>query len=62
MRNRSGTERRAIAAPGAIPLLGHTLSMIRDPLAFMTSLGDHGDLVRRRQPAAGIEHEHGIND
>jgi cytochrome P450 len=42
------TERRAIAAPGAIPLLGHTLSMIRDPLAFMTSLGDHGDLVRVR--------------
>ncbi|WP_228984230.1 cytochrome P450 [Streptomyces sp. DH12] len=33
-------------APGAIPLLGHALSLWRDPLGFVTSLRTHGDLVR----------------
>lgn len=36
------------AAPGALPLLGHTLSLLRDPLRFLTSLSAHGDLVRIR--------------
>jgi cytochrome P450 len=32
-------------APGALPLLGHTLSLARSPLRFLTSLPAHGDLV-----------------
>ncbi|UUS34271.1 MULTISPECIES: cytochrome P450 [Streptomyces] len=32
--------------PGSIPLLGHALSLWRDPLGFVTSLRAHGDLVR----------------
>lgn len=32
-------------APGALPLLGHTLRMIRHPLAFLCSLPAYGDLV-----------------
>ncbi|MFG2981114.1 cytochrome P450 [Streptomyces sp. NPDC048258] len=33
-------------APGAVPLLGHALSLWRDPFGFLTSLRQHGDLVR----------------
>jgi cytochrome P450 len=33
-------------APRSVPLLGHLLPMLRDPLAFLTSLPAHGDLVR----------------
>ena len=33
-------------APGALPLLGHTLALLRDPLRFLSSLPEHGDLVR----------------
>jgi cytochrome P450 len=33
-------------APGALPLVGHLVSMVRDPLGFVTSLPRHGDLVR----------------
>ncbi|MER5768584.1 cytochrome P450 [Streptomyces sp. NPDC001985] len=33
-------------APGALPLLGHTLALARRPLEFTAGLGDHGDLVR----------------
>ncbi|HXL88889.1 MAG TPA: cytochrome P450 [Streptosporangiaceae bacterium] len=35
-------------APGALPLLGHTLALLRDPLRFLSSLPEHGDLVRIR--------------
>ncbi|MFD9698352.1 cytochrome P450 [Lentzea sp. NPDC059081] len=35
-------------APGRLPLLGHTLSVLRDPLAFLTSLPARGDLVQVR--------------
>ncbi|GHE09726.1 cytochrome P450 [Streptomyces alanosinicus] len=42
-------------APGGLPLLGHALSLVRDPLAFLKSLPRHGDLVRIRiGPAAAI--------
>ncbi len=42
-------------APGALPLLGHTLSLLRSPLRFLTSLSAHGDLVRIRiGPIEGI--------
>ncbi|MGB8961025.1 MAG: cytochrome P450 [Pseudonocardiaceae bacterium] len=42
-------------APGALPLLGHTLSLLRSPLRFVTSLPAHGDLVRIRiGPIAAI--------
>ncbi|MFI1162726.1 cytochrome P450 [Streptomyces sp. NPDC020801] len=33
-------------AGGAIPFLGHGLKLVRDPLAFMAQLRDHGDVVR----------------
>ncbi|MFI6036995.1 cytochrome P450 [Streptomyces sp. NPDC051315] len=33
-------------AGGGIPLLGHGWRLARDPLAFMTQLRDHGDVVR----------------
>ncbi|WP_187283095.1 hypothetical protein [Streptomyces sp. t39] len=33
-------------APGGIPLLGHALSLWREPLGFLTSLRGSGDLVR----------------
>ncbi|MFF3551944.1 MULTISPECIES: cytochrome P450 [Streptomyces] len=32
-------------APGALPLLGHTASMLKDPLGFFAALPAHGDLV-----------------
>ncbi|MEV3910334.1 pentalenene oxygenase [Streptomyces canus] len=33
------------AAPGALPVVGHALQMMRHPVNFMTSLSAHGDLV-----------------
>jgi cytochrome P450 len=39
------TECTADTAPGALPLLGHTLSLLRSPLRFLTSLPAWGDLV-----------------
>ncbi len=33
-------------APGGLPVLGHTLALVRNPLGFMTSLPALGDLVR----------------
>ncbi|WP_435612372.1 bifunctional albaflavenone monooxygenase/terpene synthase [Streptomyces sp. bgisy159] len=35
-------------AGGAVPLLGHGWKLARDPLAFLTQLRDHGDVVRLR--------------
>ncbi|MFB7110280.1 cytochrome P450 [Streptomyces sp. NPDC056291] len=35
-------------AGGGMPLLGHGLRLVRDPLAFMSQLRDHGDVVRLR--------------
>jgi len=35
-------------AGGAVPLLGHGLQLVRDPLAFMSRLREHGDVVRLR--------------
>jgi pentalenene oxygenase len=35
-------------APGALPLLGHLVQLVRNPLGFVTSLPEHGDLVRIR--------------
>ncbi|WP_238815891.1 cytochrome P450 [Nocardia brasiliensis] len=32
-------------APGRLPVLGHLVPLLRDPLGFMTSLPAHGDLV-----------------
>ncbi|WP_433593995.1 hypothetical protein [Nocardia sp. CA-145437] len=34
------------AAPNRLPLLGHMVSLLRDPLGFLSSLPAHGDLVR----------------
>ncbi|MGX1545326.1 bifunctional albaflavenone monooxygenase/terpene synthase [Streptomyces adustus] len=33
-------------AGGGVPLLGHGWPLVRDPLAFMARLRDHGDVVR----------------
>ncbi len=35
-------------AGGAVPVLGHGLRLVRDPLAFMSGLREHGDVVRLR--------------
>jgi epi-isozizaene 5-monooxygenase len=35
-------------APGAVPVLGHAGSLLRDPLGFLSGLRDGGDLVRLR--------------
>lgn len=34
------------AAPRRLPVLGHMVSLLRDPLRFLSSLPAHGDLVR----------------
>ncbi|MER6912582.1 cytochrome P450 [Streptomyces sp. NPDC000594] len=39
---------RIPTAPGALPLLGHTLRLARDPLGFLRSLRETGELVRVR--------------
>ncbi|MER7463137.1 cytochrome P450 [Streptomyces sp. NPDC097981] len=36
----------APAAPGRLPLLGHALPLWRQPIAFLESLREHGDIVR----------------
>ncbi|MFI5541959.1 cytochrome P450 [Nocardia sp. NPDC051929] len=33
-------------APGALPLVGHVVPLLRDPLRLLKSLPEHGDLVR----------------
>ncbi|HZB32362.1 MAG TPA: cytochrome P450 [Streptosporangiaceae bacterium] len=35
-------------APGALPLVGHLVPLLRDPLGFVRSLPAHGDLVEVR--------------
>ncbi|MGY0069679.1 bifunctional albaflavenone monooxygenase/terpene synthase [Streptomyces sp. QTS137] len=40
--------RVAPVAGGGVPGLGHGLKLVRDPLAFMSQLRDHGDIVRLR--------------
>jgi cytochrome P450 len=42
------------SAPGRLPLVGHGLPLLRDPLPFLRSLRDRGDIVRLylgRKPA-----------
>lgn len=39
---------RTARASGALPLVGHLLPLLRDPLRFLGSLPDQGDLVRVR--------------
>ncbi|MFH9355501.1 cytochrome P450 [Kitasatospora sp. NPDC017646] len=34
--------------PGGVPLLGHSLEMLRSPLGFVESLRDHGEIVAFR--------------
>ncbi|MGI5170857.1 cytochrome P450 [Spirillospora sp. CA-253888] len=46
--DRQGTGQGAGAAPGALPLVGHAWSLLRDPLAFADRLPSHGDLVEVR--------------
>ncbi|WP_234327858.1 cytochrome P450 [Streptomyces sp. NRRL F-2664] len=35
-------------APGAVPIFGHAVPLLRDPLGFLASLPAHGDLVEIR--------------
>ncbi|MFD9061158.1 cytochrome P450 [Kitasatospora purpeofusca] len=44
----TGTEFHRATAPGALPVVGHALRLLRDPLAFVTSLPNYGDLVEIR--------------
>jgi cytochrome P450 len=43
---RSLPSTRIPTAPGNLPVLGHSLSLMREPLAFMESLRPYGDVVR----------------
>ncbi|MFE2145503.1 cytochrome P450 [Streptomyces sp. NPDC059456] len=43
---RPGPVVHAPAAPGRLPLLGHALPLWRQPIAFLESLREHGDIVR----------------
>ncbi|MEK8146492.1 cytochrome P450 [Streptomyces sp. M10(2022)] len=38
----------APVAPGSLPLLGHTLGMLRDPVGLLQSIRSAGDVVRIR--------------
>src|SRR5687767_1788349 len=40
--------RDVIDAPGAWPLLGHIVPILRDPLGFLPGLAQYGDVVRIR--------------
>ncbi|MCX4545507.1 cytochrome P450 [Streptomyces sp. NBC_01565] len=42
----AGPTMNAPVAPGRLPLLGHALPLWRQPIAFMESLREHGDIVR----------------
>ncbi|MEU9044809.1 MULTISPECIES: cytochrome P450 [unclassified Kitasatospora] len=42
------TAHRAARAAGALPLLGHVPALFRNPLPFLRSLADQGDLVELR--------------
>ncbi|GAB0108217.1 cytochrome P450 [Nocardia sp. JMUB6875] len=39
---------RIPAAPGALPLIGHSLALLRDPLGLLRTLPERGDVVRLR--------------
>ncbi|MEU3064665.1 cytochrome P450 [Streptomyces subrutilus] len=41
-----GTAVNAPVVPGRLPLLGHALPLWREPIAFLESLRDHGEVVR----------------
>ncbi|RDI67975.1 cytochrome P450 [Nocardia pseudobrasiliensis] len=41
-------------APGALPLLGHAVTLLRDPLAFLRSLAGRADAVRLRLGPAEV--------
>ncbi|WP_405593179.1 cytochrome P450 [Streptomyces sp. NBC_01190] len=58
-RRKDSAELRFGRAPGALPLLGHAVELLRRPLAFMESLTAHGDLVEIRlgpRPAFVLAH------
>ena len=42
------TARSIASAPGRLPVLGNLVPLLRDPLRFLRSLPEHGDLVRVR--------------
>ena len=41
----TGAGRTIPMAPGAVPLLGHAMALVRDPFTFLSSLPAYGDLV-----------------
>lgn len=48
MTTTAATPGKIPTAPGALPVLGHVLPMIRDPLGLLAGLPEHGALVRLR--------------
>ncbi|MFC8278309.1 cytochrome P450 [Streptomyces sp. NPDC057271] len=50
----TGVRPAVAVAPGALPVVGHAVSLIRDPLGFLTDVGSQAELVEVRlgpQPA-----------
>ncbi|MGW1543162.1 bifunctional albaflavenone monooxygenase/terpene synthase [Streptomyces sp. NPDC002309] len=47
-REQTSELREPPVAGGGVPLLGHGWKLARDPLAYMSQLRDHGDVVRLR--------------
>jgi cytochrome P450 len=48
------THARFARAPRALPLLGHAVPLLRDPLRFLRALPDYGDLVEVRVGPAKV--------
>jgi cytochrome P450 len=52
----------ALPAPGGLPVIGHVLPLLRDPLGFLVSLPGRGDLVQIRIGPYLLHHHGGLFD
>ncbi|WP_306323401.1 MULTISPECIES: cytochrome P450 [unclassified Streptomyces] len=55
----STAEEQPPPAPGGVPLIGHAWNLLRDPLAFLASLRDGGEVVRLK---LGPKTAYAVND